>query len=390
MKKIVVGQAGGPTSVINASLAGFIEEVMDENKLTFLQNGYEGLVYGNFLDGTAEIERWIIENKHVPGACLGSGRFSLESEHIVQCVAQLKKMQADALVVIGGNGTMEALSKIEQEAANVHYDLQVIGIPKTVDNDLGATDHAPGFGSAARYVAQSTLDVSRDLYSMRNFEQVRILETMGRNAGWLALASGFLRRHKEDGPHLILIPERPVKKEELLKEVDQIIQKYGYAVIIVSEGVQWEGAGQVEKEVIDGRTILGGISSEMELLLKKELKIMARAELLGMNQRSSSMFVSPVDYQEAYQAGVCGGKWLKEGKNKIMVSLQRTKQFDYNINKIPVDLKEVVQEGERMVPDYFIDNKQAYYNWLAPLIGADLPSYPSPIPRRDSHVKEPF
>lgn len=117
---------------------------------------------------------------------------------------------------------------------------------------------------------------------------------------------------------------------------------------------------------------------------------MARAELLGMNQRSSSMFVSPVDYKEASQAGSCGGKWLKEGKNKIMVSLQRTKQFDYNISKIPVDLKEVVQEGERLLPDYFIDNRRAYYEWLTPIIGEGLPSYPSPIPRRDSHVGEPF
>lgn len=165
------------------------------------------------MDGTDEINSWIVENKHVPGACLGSGRFPLEAEHIEQCVQQLRNIQADALVVIGGNGTMEALSKIEQEAANTGYELQVIGLPKTVDNDLGGTDHAPGFGSAVRYVAQSTLDISRDLYSMRNFEQVRILETMGRNAGWLALATGFLRRYEEDGPHIILIPERPVKKK---------------------------------------------------------------------------------------------------------------------------------------------------------------------------------
>lgn len=390
MKKVVIGQAGGPTSVINATLAGFVEEVMDEYKLTFLQNGYEGLVYGNFLDGTDEINSWIVENKHVPGACLGSGRFPLEAEHIEQCVQQLRNIQADALVVIGGNGTMEALSKIEQEAANTGYELQVIGLPKTVDNDLGGTDHAPGFGSAVRYVAQSTLDISRDLYSMRNFEQVRILETMGRNAGWLALATGFLRRYEEDGPHIILIPERPVKKEIFLKEVDKTIQKNGYAVIVVSEGAKWEGSNQIEKEVVDGRKILGGISSEIEDLIKKELKIMARAELLGMNQRSSSMFVSPVDYKEASQAGSCGGKWLKEGKNKIMVSLQRTKQFDYNISKIPVDLKEVVQEGERLLPDYFIDNRRAYYEWLTPIIGEGLPSYPSPIPRRDSHVGEPF
>lgn len=390
MKKIVVGQAGGPTSVINATLAGFVEEVMDEYHLAFLQNGYEGLTYGKFIEGTKEVKEWVIENKHVPGACLGSGRFPLEDYHIKQCVRQLKELNAEALVIIGGNGTMEALSKIEREAANTGYDLQVIGLPKTVDNDLGGTDHAPGFASAARYIAQTTLDISRDLYSMRNFEQVRILETMGRNAGWLALASGFLRKYEEDGPHLIFIPERPVKRDALIKEVDSVVQKYGYAVIVVSEGMQWDGKRQIEKEVVAGRTILGGISSEIEFLLKKELNIMARAELLGMNQRSSSMLVSPVDYQEAFQIGVCGGRWIKEGKNNIMVSLQRTEQFGYNVSKIPVELKEVVQAGERMVPEYFIDDRQAYYRWLAPLIGEGLPNYPSPTSRRDSYVGEPF
>lgn len=390
MKRIVIGQAGGPTSVINATLASLVEQTMNDNDITFLQDGYEGLFYGNYFIGTDEMIKTVIENKHVPGACLGSGRFTLKDYHIAKCVDQLKKIKANALIMIGGNGTMEALSKIEKEAANTGYDLQVIGLPKTVDNDLGGTDHAPGFGSAARYVAQATLDISRDLYSMKNFEQVRILETMGRNAGWLALASGFLREYEKDGPHFILIPERPVKKEEFLKQVEKVIEKHGYAVIVVSEGVKWEGYTQVGKEVVNGRTILGGISLEIETLLKKELNVMARAELLGMHQRSSSMFVSQFDYMEASEIGKYGGQWLADKKNKVMVSLQRTNQFDYNIDKIAVDLEDVVQEGERMVPDHFIDYPKEYYKWLAPLIGEDLPSYPPPISRRDSHVKEPF
>jgi 6-phosphofructokinase 1 len=388
MRKIAIGQAGGPTAVINATLAGFVKEMMNDHSLTFIQNGYDGLTHGEFINGHQAMLDWVMQNNHVPGACLGSGRYPLSEQNITMCIEHLKEIGADALVIIGGNGTMEALRKIEVGAAQAGYDLQVIGLPKTVDNDLGCTDHAPGFASAARYVAQATLDISRDLHSMRNFEQVRILETMGRNAGWLASASGYLRKYEEDGPHFIAIPERPMKRDELLDSIDIAIRRHGCATIVVSEGVRWSEGNQVEREVINGRPVLGGISNEIESFLKKELKIMARFELLGMNQRSSSATVSRIDYKEAYLVGVTGGKWIREGKSGIMVSLQRNGQFGYNLNIIPVGLKEVVQVGERSMPDHFIDDLDTYYQWLRPLIGDDLVSYPSPTPRRDIYAEE--
>lgn len=390
MKKIVIGQVGGPTSVINTTLSGFVKSTKDDHELIYIENGYEGLFYGRFIKGEEKLNKWIIDNERVPGACLGSGRFSLSERSIETCVEQLKSINADTLVVIGGNGTMKALNKIEEKSTEIGFQIQVIGLPKTVDNDLGGTDHAPGFGSAAKYVAQTTLDISRDLRSMKNFEKVRILETMGRNSGWLALASGFLRRYKEDGPHLILIPERKITKEKLIERVKEIIEHYGYAIIVVSEGVELETSGQIEKEVVNGRKILGGISSAIADLLKKELKVMVRAELMGMSQRSSSTFISEVDYKEAKEVGIYGAQCVLEGRSKIMVSLQRTKQLDYNIIKIPVDLKEVVKEGERNVPDYFIDDYEQYYEWLKPFIDINSYHYPSPIARRDNNVKEPF
>lgn len=388
MKKIVIGQAGGPTTVINATLAGFVKETMDDYSLTFIQKGYEGLAQGDFIDGRKEMLEWVNQNKHVPGACLGSGRYHLSEYNIKTCVNRLKGIGAEALVIIGGNGTMKALSKIENEAVQSGYNLQVIGLPKTVDNDLGGTDHAPGFGSAARYIAQATLDISRDLYSMRNFEQVRILETMGRNAGWLAAASGFLRKYEEDGPHFIAIPERPMKRAELLDSIEIAIRRNGCATVVVSEGAHWSDGNQIEREVINGRPVLGGISAEIESLLKNELKVMARSELLGMNQRSSSVIVSKVDQKESFQVGVTGGKWIKEGKSGVMVSLQRKGNLGYNVSIIPVGLKDVVKAGERMMPEQFINDFNIYYKWLNPLIGSGLVPYPSPTPRRDTYARE--
>ncbi|MFC7786871.1 diphosphate--fructose-6-phosphate 1-phosphotransferase [Rossellomorea sp. GCM10028870] len=386
MKKIAIGQAGGPTTVINATLAGFVKNTMKDHALFFVRNGYEGLVKGNFLKGTDELLEWVLQNERVPGACLGSGRYPFSPAQMELAVRHLKNEGIDSLVFIGGNGTMEALSLIGAEAKRQQYDLQLIGLPKTVDNDLGCTDHAPGFGSSARYVAQTTNDISRDLHSMQNFEQVRILETMGRNAGWLAASSGLLRRFEEEGPHYIALPEKKLNVEELVSSVDEAVSRYGYATIVVSEGVKWAGGEQVELETVTGRTILGGISKQIESFLKDELHVTARAEILGMNQRSFSYAVSSVDRYEAFLCGEAGGHWVRHGHSGVMVSLQRSKDRGYNVETIPVALEDVVRAGERMLPSHFIQHPGEYYKWLRPLIGEGLSSYPPPIQRRDLYV----
>ncbi|WLR61360.1 diphosphate--fructose-6-phosphate 1-phosphotransferase [Guptibacillus hwajinpoensis] len=320
------------------------------------------------------------------GACLGSGRFPLTDEHIENGVRLLQAQGVDVLVFIGGNGTMEALAKVEAEARRQNVSLQVLGLPKTVDNDLGGTDHAPGFGSSARYVAQATRDMSRDLASMQNFEKVRVLETMGRNAGWLAAASGLLQEYEEDSPHFIAIPERPIKKEVLLENVNTALNRFGYATVVVSEGVLFGDSGQVERGNVDGRAILGGISSQVAHFLKNELSVMTRAELLGMNQRSFSAVISDVDREEAYTVGRVGAEWIREGSSNVMVSIQRNTHQRYSVRMLPIELEKVVAAGERVLPDAFIQNKKAYYEWLKPLIGEDLVTYPPPIKGNEIYV----
>lgn len=376
MKKIAIGQAGGPTSVINATLAGFVEQAMHEHTLCFVRDGYDGLVHGNFIEGNDHFLQWVIKNRQVPGACLGSGRYPLTDEQIEKAVKGLRQQKVNALVFIGGNGTMEALHKIKNEAERQQYDLQIIGLPKTVDNDIGCTDHAPGFGSAAKYVSQTTRDLSRDLYAMKNFEQVRILETMGRHAGWLAASAGLLKTYDEEGPHFIALPERPFQHEMMLQSVELALSRYGYAIVVVSEGVRWDQGTRVEREVVQGRPILGGISQEIELLIKKELRVMARSELLGMNQRCFSNAVSIVDQTEAYNVGAKGARWIAEERSGVMVGLEREEEALYKITMRPVPLDQVVNAGERVMPGQFIEHLDMYYKWLSPIIGDQDEPYP--------------
>ncbi|KGX92488.1 hypothetical protein N781_16435 [Pontibacillus halophilus JSM 076056 = DSM 19796] len=382
MKKVAIGQAGGPTAVINATLVGLVETVQDECEVLFVQNGYEGLVNEHFLTGDEATIQWVTSHRHVPGACLGSGRYAFTDEAITQAVTNLKKQGADTLFFIGGNGTMEALLKVKQEAIQQGMELTVIGLPKTVDNDLGSTDHAPGFGSAAHYVAQYVKDASRDLHAMKNFEQIRVLETMGRNAGWLAAASGVYKEHPEEGPHFIAVPEQKLDRKELLRVVKAAIRDYGYAVVVVSEGVKWEDGEQIERAVVHGRAVLGGISEEIEAFLKEELQLSVRSELLGMNQRAGSQEVSTQDQMEAYEVGRVGGEWAKEGADHIMVSFVREQMDDYEMKLKPVKLEDVIHEGERGLPSQFIENPESYYAWLRPLLGGGTPSYPPLSQRR--------
>lgn len=377
MKKVAIGQAGGPTSVINATLVGLVKELMNDYNISFILNGYDGLVHENILEGTNEIINWAVQHEHIPGACLGSGRYFMSENEITGIVRFLKRENINVLVFIGGNGTMEALHKVDLEAARQGYDLQVIGLPKTVDNDINYTDHAPGFGSAAKYVAHTTRDLSYDLRSMKNFEQVRIIETMGRNAGWLTAASGFLKKYDEEGPHFIALPERQLSKEKLLDAVESAVSRHGYAVAVVSEGVVWDEGHQVGKAVINNLPVLGGISTEVEKFLRERLNVTVRSDILGMNQRCFSSLISEADKKEAYLTGITGGRWIKQEFTRVVVTIQRSDAADYKIQMKPIALKDVAVSGERLMPDYFINNPKKYYKWLSPIIDGSGITYPN-------------
>src|ERR687893_2155828 len=236
--KVAVGQAGGPTVVTNASLSGFFEEAHSRCEVYGVLNGLQGLAEDSLVllpAFTAEQYRRMAE---MPGAWLGSGRWPARKEDFEGYAITLKNRGIRGLALIGGNGSMWACLQLERATRRIGTELSVIGIPKTVDNDLAETDHAPGFGSAARFVATAVRDVGKDLESMRNFEAVRVLETMGRNVGWLAVSGAYLKKRAEDPPHLIYVPEREFVQDEFLKKGKGTHEAYGYAVAVVSEGLQ--------------------------------------------------------------------------------------------------------------------------------------------------------
>lgn len=377
MRKVAIGQAGGPTAVINASLAGVVEGLYGKCTIFPVLNGYQGLVERKYTEMNEGYYRWILQNADVPGACLGSGRFHFTPELMEQAVLGLKEKDIRTLIFIGGNGTMAALKKLEQIAEHIGYELQIIGIPKTVDNDLGETDHAPGFGSAARYITLSVRNIVKDLEAMRNFEQVRIIETMGRNAGWLALSSGFLRRREEDGPHHIYVPEEPVSQESFLEQIEETVKTNGTAVVVVSEGFRFSGEQPTEREVVKGRKVLGGVSLRMERMIREQTGYHVRAENLGMNQRSASFAVSSQDRKEAYEVGLQAALYVKQKKSSIMVNIQRkpTKCYNYIIGS--TTLERVARSGEKTLPRRYLENLTEYYHWLEPILGDRIEPYPA-------------
>lgn len=377
MHKIVIGQAGGPTAVINASLVGLVEGLYGKAKIYPVNNGYQGLAHDKLEEMDEKQFNWIKEHQFVPGACLGSGRFNFTPELMEQAVHNMKKHDIHTVVFIGGNGTMAALERLSQIAQAMGYELQTIGIPKTVDNDLGHTDHAPGFASAARYIAQSVRNIVKDLEAMRNFEQVRVIETMGRNAGWLALSSGFLRASSCDGPHHIYIPEVSVTKERFIADVESAVKSNGITTIVVSEGFALSGTAKVERQVVNGRLVLGGIANQMEQLIQEHLGYVVRSENLGMNQRSASYAVSLQDRKEAYEVGKQAAQFVLDDMSSIMVNIQRQSTKCYNYTLGQASLTSVAKHGERLLPESFISDVSEYYAWLEPLMGEPITPYPA-------------
>ncbi|WP_226654974.1 diphosphate--fructose-6-phosphate 1-phosphotransferase [Pseudalkalibacillus hwajinpoensis] len=366
MKKIAIGQAGGPTAVLNESLVGFLEQI--DQEVTGILQGFQGLVEGRFIDMGPSVRNRARASRNVSGAWLGAGRYTMSETDMARAVENLKVAQIDTLVFIGGNGTMWTLQALSKMASRMNVDLQVIGIPKTVDNDLAETDHAPGFGSAARYVAHATRDMSKDLEAMQNFEQVRIIETMGRNVGWLAAASGLLKVHENEGPHFICLPEQKHDAVGLVEGIRVAIKEYGFASVVVSEGVKLAGGTAVAKTV-NGREVLGGISEQLAALVEAELGVVARADILGMNQRASQLACSDQDRMEAYQAGKKAAELVGECISDVMVMFRRAAGAKYVYALDTVGLDQVVAGGERALPEWFQKAPEAYYDWLRPLIG---------------------
>ncbi|WP_107074473.1 6-phosphofructokinase [Micromonospora sp. MH33] len=366
MMRLLIGQTGAPTSVVNASLRGFLEAAADHDVLA-LRGGPDGLVEGRLTPVTAA-DVPVAATRH-GGSWLGAGRRAVTEEDLDTALDVLAANGVEGLALIGGNGTMALLHALANRAAATGRELSVVGIPKTVDNDLVGVDHCPGYGSAARYLTKVVPDLARDHAAMSGIEPVRIVETLGRSVGWLALAATWHRDDPAYAPHLVLIPELTFDRAAFLTAVRDALRTHGRAFVVVSEGAASELTDDPFEAVNHTRIILGGVSRALAGLVSTELGVAARGEVLGMVQRSSGALASDVDRAEAAEAGRHAAKLLADRATGLMVGLHRSAgQTGYD----PVPLAEVAGRTRPVPPQWRSTNPADlgdFHDWLSPLLG---------------------
>jgi 6-phosphofructokinase len=384
--KLVIAQGGGPTAVINQSLVGAVLEARLFPRIERIygaRHGVRGIVNEDFVDLSAESRTNLEAVAATPSSALGSTRDKPDLAYCRNILASLKAHAASWFLYIGGNDSADTVRIVSEEAAREGYDLRAIHIPQTIDNDLMENDHAPGFPSAARFVAQAFIGADLD---NRSLPGVYVAVVMGRNAGFLTAAAAAARTVDGDGPHLIYLPERVFDEGQFLSAVKSVHDRLGRCVIAVSEGIHdADGtplsvklAKTVEKDA-HGNVQLSGTSALAELLcaqIKSKLGIeRVRGDTLGYLQRSFAGCTSDVDRREAREVGEFAVKQAIWGKGDGSAAIRRI--GDYAVDYVVVKLAKVAGEA-KVMPDAFIapsgsDVTPAFKDYLRPLLGSDLP-----------------
>jgi ATP-dependent phosphofructokinase / diphosphate-dependent phosphofructokinase len=368
--RLLIGQTGAPTSVVNASLRGFVEAAAVGHEVLAIRGGPDGLVDGRFRPVTvADLPGEVTRRG---GCCLGAGRRAVTQDDLDVVLGVLAAHRVDGLALIGGNGTMALLHALGQRARAAGQPLCLVGIPKTVDNDLVAIDHSPGFASAARYLTQVVPDLARDHAAMSAIEPVRIVETLGRSVGWLALAATWHRDDPAHAPHLLVLPESLFDTDDFLGQVTNSLTRHGRAFVVTSEGAAGELTTEPFHATNHTQILMGGISRTLAGLVTAELGVAARGEALGMVQRCAGALASEVDRQEAAEAGRQAAKLLGDQATAVMVGVQRTGSDPYTTGYQPVPLAEVAGQVRPVPPQWRTTTPTElgdFYQWLAPLLG---------------------
>lgn len=328
-QNLLLVQGGGPTQVLNATLASIVEECRHHTtigKIYGARSGMAGLSQGDVVELTSLPEEHRRQLRVSPGAALGSSRFRPSEEDYRAVCEHLRRLGIGQALFLGGNGTMHGAQQLASRCREAGLPLRVIGVPKTVDNDLAETDRCPGYGSAARYVAQSTRDLGMDLRSLP--QPVTIFETMGRDAGWLAAASMAGKADADDAPHLVYVPERAFSLERFLAALDRVVTRIGWAVVVVSEGIR-DAAGAMVYQSSDPsradalqRPLTGGVGQYLAGQVAEHLKIRCRSETPGLLGRCSMLHVSAQDMRDAETVGRDAVRALADGQDGTMVALQ--------------------------------------------------------------------
>ena len=401
-KNVIVGQSGGPTAVINSSLAGVYKTArsLGADTVYGMKYGIEGLLKEEMVDLDELLDdRMSIELlKRTPSSYLGSCRYKLpdpdtDSAPFVKLFNLFDKYDICALFYIGGNDSMDTIAKLSRYAARVGSSVRFIGVPKTIDNDLCLTDHTPGYGSAAKYIATILKEVIRDS-SVYNLRSVTVAEIMGRHAGWLAGAACLAAGEDCEGPDLILLPEVPFDEEKFLARVDELQQRKPNVIIAASEGVKTAGgvylcdlvstAGQLD--AFGHKAVLSGTSRYLSELIHKRLNCKSRAIEFSTLQRCASHLASRTDVTEAYAAGGAAATAAFAGETGRMIALKRIGNTPYQCITESVDVQQVANLEKKVPLDWIAPDGMhvtaAFEEYARPLILDELtPIYVNGTPR---------
>ena len=377
---VLLVHGGAPTAVINASLYGAVTEAKKYAEVDHIYaaiGGSGAVIREQFLDMKTVNDERLELLLSTPASAIGTSRDHLEPEDYEAIARVIQKHDIKYVFFNGGNGSMDACGKVYKACRALGLtDVRVVGIPKTIDNDIAVTDHAPGFGSAARYIAATVSEVSQDVRALPI--HVSVVEAMGRNAGWIAAASALARSGDGDGPDLIYLPERPFIEEEFLADVKALVEKKGGVVVVASEGLTGpDGQPIVEPIFQVGRaTYYGDVSAHLANLVIKKLGYKARSEKPGICGRASIAFQSSVDRDEAVIAGAEAVKAAMEGQTGVMIGFERLPGAEYKVKPIRIPIEQVMLT-ERTMPAEFINERgndvtDAFVEWCRPLIGEPL------------------
>lgn len=388
MKNLLVAQSGGPTSAINATLAGVIENALSSpsvDKIYGSVNGIQGVLNENLIDLKIKITN-VSELDllcQTPASALGSCRVKLKdpavcADEYETIISVLRKYSIDCFIYIGGNDSMDTVSKLSRYAETVNSEIRFIGIPKTIDNDLVLTDHTPGFGSAAKYVASTVREIAIDASVYDNKKSVTIVEIMGRHAGWLAAASVLARKFEGDNPVLIYLPEVAFDQEQFLADVQKAFEHTSNLVVCISEGIN-DGNGKFVCELASdvgvdtfGHKMLTGSGKYLENLVKDRLGVKVRSIELNVNQRCSSAMLSATDEKEAIASGSFGVQTALKGTTGMMIAFHRTDDADYHITYAPEDVNLICNQEKTVPLDWITGNGsdigQQFIDYALPLI----------------------
>lgn len=397
----IFGQSGGPTAVINASAAGVFTEALKQDcipKVYGAANGIKGILEEKFYDIGCEDPKELDLLKTTPSSALGSVRYKLakaedDDTDYKRLLEVFKKYDIRYFFYNGGNDSMDTCNKVSKYMQKVGYECRVMGVPKTIDNDLAGTDHCPGYGSAARYIATSTMEVYLDA-RVYDTPMVCVLEVMGRNAGWLTAATA-LAAYKGAGPDLIYLPEIDFDMDKFIADAKAVYEKNnGKVIIAASEGIKDKNGKYISEYGSDlakekdsfGHAQLGGTAQVLANILKKELKCKARAIEFSLLQRCAAHCGSKADVEEAFKAGQLAVQYAVQGTTDHMVAYERENGSEYKCNFKLVNLS-TVANAEKKIPRDWINSEgtgltQAFINYALPLIkGESAPPMEEGLPR---------